>query len=108
MNQLNNKEVLNTIKNTVLNYLPEAKVLLFGSRARGQHNKDSDFDILVITKDDINPKEKMNMESRISKSLVYSIHAPFDVILHSRQDFELKKNLKGFIIYHALKDAIEL
>jgi predicted nucleotidyltransferase len=64
MNTLNNKEVLDTIKATVLNYLPNAKVLLFGSKARGQDNKNSDFDILVITKDDINSKEKMDMESR--------------------------------------------
>ena len=48
------------------------------------------------------------METRISKSLVYLLHVPFDVLLYSEQDVELKKNAKGLILYHALKDAIEL
>ena len=105
---MDNNERHNTIKTTVLSYLPDAHVLLFGSRARGDISRHSDYDILVITKQMVSPKEKMVMESKISKHLVYNLNAPFDVILHSEKEVELKKNAKGFIIYHALKDAIEL
>jgi len=48
------------------------------------------------------------MESKISKSLVYSLKAPFDVILQSQTEVELKKSAKGFIVYHALKHSVEL
>ncbi|TZF83174.1 nucleotidyltransferase domain-containing protein [Pedobacter sp. BS3] len=82
--------------------------MLFGSQARGDFHKNSDFDVLVITKDPIPPKEKMDMESKISKSLVYTLHIPFDILLHSQGEANLKKQAKGFIIYHALKDTIEL
>ena len=105
---MSNKEFLNSIKATVLSYIPDAKVLIFGSRARGDFNTNSDFDLLVVTKNNIGAKEKMNMESRISKSLVYSLQKPFDVLLYSQQEVELKKNARGLIIFHALKDAIEL
>ena len=105
---MSNKEFLNSIKTTVLSYIPDAKVLVFGSRARGDFNTHSDFDLLVVTKNTIGAKEKMDMESRISKSLVYSLHKPFDVLLYSQQEVELKKNARGLIIFHALKDAIEL
>ena len=105
---MSNKEFLNSIKATVLSYIPDAKVLVFGSRARGDFNTHSDFDLLVVTKNTIGAKEKMDMESRISKSLVYSLHKPFDVLLYSQQEVELKKNARGLIIFHALKDAIEL
>ncbi len=105
---MSNTEFLNSIKTTVLSYLPESKVLLFGSRARGDFNGRSDFDLLVVTKNDIDAREKMNLESKISKSLVYSLNMPFDVLLYSQRDVELKKNAKGLIIYHAFKDAIEL
>ena len=105
---MSNKEFLNSIKTTVLSYIPDAKVLIFGSRARGDFNTHSDFDLLVVTKNNIGAKEKMNMESRISKSLVYSLQKPFDVLLYSQQEVELKKNARGLIIFHALKDAIEL
>lgn len=103
-----NTETLTAIKNTVLSIVPDAKVLLFGSRARGDVNKHSDYDILVVTNDIFSPEEKMNIESKIGRILVYSLHAPFDVILHSQKDIDLKRHAKGFIIYHALKDAIEL
>ena len=105
---MDNNEIYHTIKTTVLSYLPDAHVLLFGSRARGDINRHSDYDILVITKQTVPPKEKMDIESKISKRLVYTLQAPFDVILHSEKDVELKKHAKGFVIYHALKDAIEL
>jgi uncharacterized protein len=45
------KEILNKIKSQVLAVVPDANVYLFGSRARGDYNSESDWDILVKTKD---------------------------------------------------------
>ncbi len=44
------KEILNTIKNSVHQILPDAIVMLFGSRASNTANEESDWDILVIDK----------------------------------------------------------
>ena len=46
--KLENKSIANQIKSTIRNKDPKAEVILFGSRARGQENKDSDWDILVL------------------------------------------------------------
>ncbi len=105
---MNQAQIYQQIKATVYGYLPNSKVLLFGSRARLDFNPNSDYDILVVTPNAIAPKEKMNLESAISKQLVYLIKAPFDVLLHSQKEIDLKKNSNGFIVFHALKDAIEL
>ena len=44
-----NKEVLEHIENTVRDIMPlDARILLFGSRARGDARPDSDWDILII------------------------------------------------------------
>ena len=59
---MSNKIILKTIKTTVKSFLPDAKVLLFGSRARGDFNTDSDFDVLVITSTTFPTKEKKNGE----------------------------------------------
>jgi predicted nucleotidyltransferase len=37
------------IKNVILGIEPNAIVILFGSRARGDYRSDSDWDILVVT-----------------------------------------------------------
>lgn len=105
---MNQAQIYQQIKTTVYEYLPNSKVLLFGSRARLDFNPKSDYDILVVTPFNIAPKEKMTLESAISKQLVFLLKAPFDVLLHSQKEVELKKDAKGFIVYHALKDAIEL
>jgi uncharacterized protein len=42
------EEILKAIKITLLAIIPDARVILFGSRARGDTNKDSDWDLLII------------------------------------------------------------
>ena len=49
--------ILNRIKAGIAEVDPDAAVLLYGSRARGDNRKDSDWDILVIS-----PKEKITYQ----------------------------------------------
>jgi predicted nucleotidyltransferase len=49
--------ILQRIKTGISEIDPDAKVFLYGSRARGDNRQDSDWDILVIT-----PKEKITFE----------------------------------------------
>ena len=42
------KQILELIGKTVHNVDPAAEVILFGSRARGDARKDSDWDVLII------------------------------------------------------------
>ncbi len=88
--------------------MPDSKVLLFGSRATGKADEESDYDLLVITSDTFEPRVKMNWESKIRKALVHSLKAPFDVILESEKEINEKKNLTGHIVYYAMKEAVEL
>jgi len=47
---MDQKDFLNQIKNVVLSYDDKAQVILYGSRARGDFKKDSDWDILILSK----------------------------------------------------------
>ena len=42
------RDYRNEIKNTVLHKRPDAKVYLFGSRARGTERLNSDWDVIVV------------------------------------------------------------
>jgi predicted nucleotidyltransferase len=48
-------EFLNRIKTTILGKTPDAQIFVFGYRARGTANKDSDWDILILL-----PNERIN------------------------------------------------
>ena len=43
------QEITNKVKQSIELIDPKAKVILFGSRARGDFNKNSDWDFLILT-----------------------------------------------------------
>ena len=83
-------------------------MLLFGSRATGKASEESDYDLLIVTADTYAPRIKMNWENKIRRALVYSLKAPFDVILQSENEISEKRNLTGHIVNYAMKEAVEL
>jgi predicted nucleotidyltransferase len=62
---MNDKEFLGKIKNVVLQYDDKARVILFGSRARGDHKEDSDWDLLVLTEMETNADFTSNLIDKI-------------------------------------------
>ena len=42
------EELLHSIKNVLTSAVPNGKIILFGSQARGNARKDSDWDLLVL------------------------------------------------------------
>ena len=95
------------IKATVSQYLPDAEIMLFGSRARSEAHLESDYDILVKTKDQITPREKIVLRSSIRKELLKQ-DIRSDILIQSVEEIERKKNLPGHIIRNLMKDAIIL
>lgn len=59
------KNFLEELKRAVLKHEANAKVILYGSRARGDGKEDSDWDLLVLT----NKKLDVKTEGRIHDSI---------------------------------------
>ena len=55
------KEILLKIKNAVTELDPDARIILFGSRARGDFGKDSDWDLLILTRIPASEENKRNI-----------------------------------------------
>jgi predicted nucleotidyltransferase len=105
---MHSQQTLNSIKSTVNSFLPHSKVLLFGSRVRGEAHNESDYDLLIVTSDTFAPRIKMSWENKIRKALVYSLNLPFDIILQSQSEIDEKRKLTGHIVYYAMKEAVEI
>ena len=59
------QELANRVKESIRKLDPRARVILFGSRARGDANANSDWDFLVITSLQVNEKIKRQIRSRL-------------------------------------------
>lgn len=63
-----NTELLNRCKQIVLEILPDAEIILYGSRARGDAAEDSDFDLLILVNEPVHWKTE-----RILGDLLYNL-----------------------------------
>lgn len=73
------------------------KIILFGSRAKGNYKNESDYDICVLKKGLIHRRK---LAKRIYR-ILYSVDAPFDVIVETPEKFdELKDN--PFMVYREI------
>lgn len=76
------------------------KIIFFGSRARGDYNDNSDWDFLVISRQELPIREKHRLIGRIKRQLA-KLNIPNDIIIQSGRKFESYKNLPGNISYVA-------
>ncbi len=104
---MTNNHILDAIKTTAHEYLPDAEVLLFGSRARKEERSDSDYDILLIIKTNLTPKEKLPIRTKIRKALL-ELGIRSDILIQSNSEVQQKKNLPGHIVRRILREAILL
>jgi len=80
-------------------------IILFGSRAKGDFNEDSDYDILVVLKEDTENSIKIRLSCMITKELANDwINA--DVIVKSNNELDKYKNCIGSVIRVALKEGL--
>lgn len=83
------------------------RILLFGSRARGNSKVDSDWDFFVIIKDEISREERFDIIVKIKRKLA-KLRIPNDIIIASINEVEKKSEDLGDIVYYALKEGIEV
>lgn len=91
--------LLNEIVRRVLGVAQPERIILFGSAAAGQMNRDSDIDLLVL---EPAPQNIRGESVRIGDAL-RGLGFPFDVIVMATERFEETKGLIGGIAYPANK-----
>jgi predicted nucleotidyltransferase len=115
----NMNKVLQQIKNIIVSTMSEYefpldKIYLFGSKARGNSNKQSDYDLLLITKKDFNRDIGLQAIKKIRERLArfyienHVMTTGTDIIIHSRKEIEKYKKSMGTVTYQALKEGILL
>jgi uncharacterized protein len=93
------EQVRNEIVRRICNTAEVARIVLFGSAATGQMNRDSDVDLLILEDE---PGD-IHQEMLRLRAALRGLETPFDVLVMSKKRFEETKNIIGGIAYPANK-----
>jgi predicted nucleotidyltransferase len=111
MGDLKMKEKIKKIINKVLEErgIKVERIILFGSRARGEYEALSDYDIFVVIKGNIDKLEKRKLKKEIYRSLhlVFPFY-PFDIIVKTKKEFEAEKDIVNTLSNEVLSEGIEI
>lgn len=78
-----------------------ARVILFGSRARGEGRHDSDLDFLVIEE---HVESKLEEMVRLRDTLA-TIDVPVDIVVVSREEMERSRLRPGSVVRRAMAEG---
>ncbi|MBK8906696.1 MAG: nucleotidyltransferase domain-containing protein [Rhodospirillales bacterium] len=88
---------------SVVAFFDPQRVILFGSRARGDDGGDSDYDLLVVVDDDV-PRETLKLESGYHAALPFAGAA--DVIPCRASTFARRRKIVGTLCNTASHEGI--
>ena len=81
-----------------------SKVLLFGSRARGDARPDSDVDLVVVWKDESPPRNR----AAFVRLALGRVGFPMDLAVVTPSEFERLSQRKGHIFHAAVREGVFL
>jgi len=105
------KETLRLIKQVILEEAEKLgvkieKIILFGSRARGEAKPDSDYDILVVVKGELDWRTRRRLSLNIRRRLYPLLQTSTDLIIEGEERFRERAPLLGSLEEVAEKEGI--
>jgi predicted nucleotidyltransferase len=94
-------DVLNEIRDRLVDQFHPDKIILFGSQARGTADDRSDVDILVVSRFEGKRREVMLEMDRALAELDYA----FDVLVSTPEEFERDRRIPGTVSRYADKEG---
>ena len=83
------------------------RVMLFGSRARGDFTQYSDVDLLVVLDGPIDPLDGRQAVIEIRRALG-GLGVSKDIVVTTPDELERRGNFAGNVLYYALREGVTL
>jgi uncharacterized protein len=89
------QQISRLIRNNINSIDPNAEVILYGSRARGDERSDSDWDILVLTNYNVDIETERRFRNNLY-DLELETGEPLSLFVYSKNDWHLKQHITPF------------
>ena len=104
---MNPDKHIQIIREVVLKHLPGSNIRLFGSRAGDDYCDASDYDIMVITPQNLNHDQVSDYKSLIRKELANHL-VPIDIIIVSKDQLPSISMLTNHIVNEAISTGLSI
>ncbi len=95
-------ELIKRLKHIIYAYDKTAKLILFGSRARGDWHEESDWDFLILTRIQVSETFKSKLRRTISDEIELPLDEGIFVIVKNKNDWE--ENYAVTNIYESISE----
>ncbi|WP_456383225.1 nucleotidyltransferase domain-containing protein [Persephonella sp.] len=98
------KRAVLQFKEKVLQIEPEAKLILYGSKARGDYHEESDIDVLVVVPDLDWSKKRKILDTAVEVEEKHGFSVLLGVMIIDKYSFEKSPVFKGSLYYRNVKE----
>ncbi len=99
------EELLGRMVRLIVNAVDPEKVILFGSRGRGDATPESDVDLVVIEARPFDrTRSRLREEARLYKALA-GVRVRKDILVYSADDVEFWKDSLNYVLARALREG---
>ena len=98
--EVTNDDILEMVKRITADTKP-VKVILFGSRGRGNAKLNSDVDLLVIERDPVSQRK----EAARLRRLLREFKVPIDIVVFGQSFAERYWDIPGSVLYPAFREG---
>lgn len=89
------EEILVRINRSIQEIEPQAEIILFGSRARGEERNDSDWDILILVPYSVDLTTEQKFRHKLFE-LELEYGQAFSTIVYSKSEWEKRHHVTPF------------
>lgn len=90
------RDTLNYITRTIAEHFAPERIILFGSRAKGEADAESDFDLFIEMPSSLRPPERASLVSSIFGLRPWSL----DLLVYTPQEVERLRAIKGSFLHN--------
>jgi predicted nucleotidyltransferase len=97
---------LKNIVSQITTLIPDAKVILFGSYAKGTQHDESDLDLCVIA--NTFTGRRINMMHAIRYAIYKKTSLPLDILVYTKDEFEKNSQVRSRLEYNIATEGMVL
>jgi predicted nucleotidyltransferase len=88
---------LKIIKEKILEIVPDARIILFGSRADGTFSEDSDYDLLIKIPELLSNANRKELSIKIRRAIDF-LEIPIDIMISSVEEYNYRIEMNYYMI----------